>query len=157
MRLTYRWPPWAGSKEPPSKPMRNPSLSGPGGLIQCEGSRNQCSRLNLKAAPSWTCLPVAAHHIFEGGELFGPDRAAGMHLAGADADFRTHAELAAIGELGGGVPQHDGAVDAVHEGLGGAGVLCHDGVGMVRAIVFDMADGLFQPLHHAHRDDGVEI
>src|SRR5688572_8347604 len=62
-------------------------------------------------------LSVAAHDIFEGGELFGADRSARMHLAGADANLGAHAELAAIGELGGGVPQHNGAVDTVHEGL----------------------------------------
>src|SRR6185503_12052932 len=106
--------------------MRMPSLSGPGDVIQCEEWRNQRSRSEVKAGPSWTCLAAAAHHIFEGGELFGAYRTAGMHLAGADADFRAHAEFSAICELGGGVPQHDGAVQAAQEGFGGGGVFRHD-------------------------------
>jgi hypothetical protein len=43
--------------------------------------------------------------------LLGPDRAAGMEFVGGDADLGPEAELAAVGELGRGVDQHDGAVD----------------------------------------------
>ena len=40
-----------------------------------------------------------------------------MHLAGGDADLGAHAELAAVGELGRGVVQHDGGVDLGKEFL----------------------------------------
>ena len=64
-------------------------------------------------------LPTPPQHIFENSELLGPDRAAGVELAGGDSDLGAEAELAAAGELGGGVPDHDRAVDAVEEGGGG--------------------------------------
>src|SRR5215475_12821975 len=73
----------------------------------------------IRAGSSRAGLPVAADDIFEGGELLGAHRTARMHLAGADTDLRAHAELTTVRELRGGIPQHDGAVDAVHEGLGG--------------------------------------
>ena len=58
-----------------------------------------------------------------------------MHLAGGNADLGAHAELAAIGELGRGVDQHDGAVDLLQEALGDGRVLGHDGVdGAIRHI-----------------------
>jgi hypothetical protein len=54
-------------------------------------------------------LARAAHAVLEGGQLLDADRAARMHLAGGDADLGAHAEFAAIGELGRGVVQQDGA------------------------------------------------
>ena len=56
-------------------------------------------------------LAVAADAIFEAGELFDADRAAGVHLAGGDADLAAEAELAAIGELGRGVVEQDRRID----------------------------------------------
>ena len=53
--------------------------------------------------------PVPRTQIFEAGQLLDPDRAAGMELAGGDADLAAEAELAAIGELGRGVVDQDGA------------------------------------------------
>ena len=41
----------------------------------------------------------------------GPTGPAGVEAAGGDADLGAEAELAAVGELGRGVPQHDRAVD----------------------------------------------
>src|ERR1700748_2819666 len=105
--------------------MRMPSLMGPGGLTQL--------------TDSWARLTVAAHHIFEGGELLGAHRSARMHFARADANLRAHAELATIGELGRGVPQHNGRVDAVHEDLGGSGIFSDYGIGGMRAVMLDMA------------------
>jgi hypothetical protein len=53
-------------------------------------------------------LPSAAHHVFEDGELFGADGAAGVEAAGGDADFGAHAEFAAVCKLCRGVAHHDG-------------------------------------------------
>ena len=65
-------------------------------------------------------LAGAAHDVLEGGELLDADGAAGVQAAGGDADLGAHAELAAVGELGRGVVQHDGAVEAGEEALGRA-------------------------------------
>ena len=53
--------------------------------------------------------------IFEAGQLLGADRAAGVEFPGGDADFRAEAELAAIGELGRCVVQHDRRIDLVEK------------------------------------------
>src|ERR1700687_1646402 len=44
-------------------------------------------------------LPGAVDAVFEAGQLFRADRAAGMEFTGGDADFGTEAEFAAVGEL----------------------------------------------------------
>ena len=82
--------------------------------------------------------PVALHQIFEAGQLLGPHRAARVHLAGGDADLGAHAELAAVGELGRGVDQDDGAVDPGGEPLGRLGVGGDDGLGVARAVAGDV-------------------
>jgi len=61
-------------------------------------------------------LARAQDAILEGRELLDADRAAGMQAAGGDADFSTEAEFAAVGELGRGVVDGDGAVEALEEG-----------------------------------------
>ena len=60
-------------------------------------------------------LPRTAHAVFEGGQLLGADRTAGVQAAGGDADLGAEAELAAVGELGRGVVQDDGGIDLVQE------------------------------------------
>ncbi len=40
-----------------------------------------------------------------------------MEAAGGDPDLGAEAELAAVGELGGGIVQHDRRIDAVEEFL----------------------------------------
>src|SRR5882757_8402205 len=79
-------------------------------------------------------LPGAVDAILEAGQLFGADRAAGVKFAGGDADFRAETELAAIGELGRCVVQHDRRVDLVEKFSRGGLVLGHDRVGVVRAV-----------------------
>lgn len=51
-------------------------------------------------------VPVADDDVLGGGHLGQPHRPAGVQLLGADADLGTEAELAAVGEPGGGVHQH---------------------------------------------------
>ena len=63
--------------------------------------------------------PDAAHAILEAGELLDADRAARVQLAGGDADLGAEAELAAVGELGRGVVQHDRGIDLAEEFLRG--------------------------------------
>ena len=52
------------------------------------------------SAESGAHLAGAMDFVFIGRQLFDTDRSAGMQLAVGYADFRAHAELAAIGELG---------------------------------------------------------
>ncbi len=53
-------------------------------------------------------LTASANAVFEGRQLFDADRPARMQPAGGDADLGAEAELAAVGELGRGIMQHDG-------------------------------------------------
>src|SRR5437762_4445173 len=125
-----------GSKVPPNRPIRIPGACGGrtrrGGCITCaKGTVERSSRPDL---------PGAAHAIFEAGELLDADRATGVQLAGGDADLGAEAELAAIGELGRGVVQHDRRIDLVEEFLCRGLVLGDDRVGVVRAVALDVLD-----------------
>src|SRR5438094_8076935 len=87
-----------------------------------------------RASYSGAHLAVAADEVFVGGQFGGADRPTRRQPLGRDADLGAHAELAAIGELGRGVDQHDGAVDLAQKAFGGRLVLGHDRVGVVRAV-----------------------
>ena len=63
-----------------------------------------------------------------------------MKLASRDADFRPEPELSAIGELGRGIVEHDRAVDLAEESLGRAAILGNDRVGVLRAMLANVAD-----------------
>src|SRR5271156_196744 len=108
-------------------------------------------------SPSRPRLPVAAHAILEGAELLDADRPAGVHAPGGDADLGAEAELAAVGELGGGVVQHDRGIDLFQEALRGRGILADDAIGVMRAIGLDMRDRGLQPSYDADRDDRIEV
>src|SRR5437762_5974551 len=166
-RLISRWPWWAGLNDPPSSPMRRPGRRGggsspPGLLIgrsppgELMLRRAQHEDVPFPASPDQTSfilslskdeaaasrpdLAVPADDVFVAGELLGADRAAGVQLAGGDADLGAHAELAAIGELGRGVVQHDGGIDLGEEALRRGAVLRHDRLGVARAVPADMGE-----------------
>lgn len=61
-----------------------------------------------------------------------------MQAVGGDADLAAEAELTAVGELGGGVDQDDGAVDLGGETLGRLGVGGDDSLGVARAVAGDV-------------------
>src|SRR5262245_9100379 len=119
------------------------SASGEGCTVAWRGSRPDLSR--------------AAHAILEAGELLDADRPARMEAAGGDPDLGAEAELAAVGELGRGVVQHNGGIDLAQELFGRALVLGDDGLGVVRAVALDMRDCTVDAVDHLGRDDGVEI
>ena len=74
-----------------------------------------------------------------------------MQPAGGDADLGAEAELAAVGELGRGVVQHDGRVDLRQELLRRRGIVGDDGVGVMRAVVLDVVDGAGDAVDDARR------
>ena len=65
-----------------------------------------------------------------------------MQAVGGDADLAAEAELTAVGELGGGVDQDDGAVDLGGETLGRLGVGGDDSLGVARAVAGDVVSHL---------------
>src|SRR5690606_26144276 len=102
-------------------------------------------------------LPVAAHAVLERSELLYPYRAARMHPPGSDSDLRSHAEFAAIGELGGSVVQQDRRIDLVEETLDGSMILGDDRLGVVGGIALDMVDRLIDAVDQLRGDDRVQI
>src|SRR6186997_1111998 len=95
---------------------------------------------NAATAGSRPRLPGAVDAIFETGQLFGPDRTAGVKFPGGDADLRAEAEFAAVGELRRCVMQHDRRIDLVEKFPRGGFILGHDRVGMLRTVVVNMRD-----------------
>src|SRR5205807_7284593 len=159
-RLMARWAICGGLNEPPSKPMRMPlvwigmvlatddeetdaSFNGSTANAFCLTRflhANRCT-LRLKTlCRSRPRLSGAVDPIFEAGQLLGADRAAGVEFAGGDPDLSAEAEFAAVGELRRGVVQHDRRIDLVEEPLRDVGVLGHDRVGMMRAVIVNMRD-----------------
>ena len=88
---------------------------------------------------------------------FDADGAAGVQLAGRDADFAAHTELAAVGVLGRCIDHDDGAVDPVDEGLGGGGILGDDGIRVLGTMAGDVVDGVLDPIDDADRDDRIKV
>src|SRR4051794_4137363 len=135
-KLAARCAACGGSKVPPNRPIRIPGACGGrtrrGGRITCAtGAVERWSRSDL---------PGPAHAILEAGELLDADRAAGVQLAGGDADLGAEAELAPIGELRRGVVQHDRRIDFVEEFLRRRLVGGNDRVGVMGAVALDVPD-----------------
>src|SRR6201997_141550 len=76
-------------------------------------------------------LPRSVYAILEAGQLFDAHRPARMEAASGDADLGAEAELAAIGELGRGVVQHDCGIDLVEKFFGRSMIFRHDRIGVV--------------------------
>src|SRR5271157_6591974 len=81
-RASARWPRCGGLKVPP----RIPTERSPPGA----------------AGGSCADVTVALDEVLERAQLAQPDRTAGVELLGGVADLRSHPELAAVGEPGGG-------------------------------------------------------
>ena len=76
-------------------------------------------------------LPRSVYAILEAGQLLDAHRPARMEAAGGDADLGAEAELAAIGELGRGVVQHNRGIDLVEEFFRRSMIFRHDRIGVV--------------------------
>ena len=77
------------------------------GAVRRQAGEDAGSGTARRSQSSRPGLARAVHAVFEARQLLDADRAARVHPAGGDADLGAHAELAAVGELGGGVVQHD--------------------------------------------------
>src|SRR3954470_24137268 len=94
---------------------------------------------------------------FIAGQLFQAHGTASADFIRADADFRAHAELAAIGKAGGSIPIHGGGVDFGEELVRAGLVAGHNGVGVGRAVMTNMLDGLGEVIHDANIEDVVVV
>ena len=70
---------------------------------------------------------------------------------GRDADLGPHAEFAAIGKLGRGVDQHDGAIDLAQKALRHRVIFGDDRIGVVRAEALDVGDRLLDTVDDTDR------
>src|SRR5215211_3470324 len=154
-RLMARCAACGGLNEPPSRPMRMPLVwKGMACAADCNCISPVTARAWLWSRPR---LPGAVNAIFEARQLFGANRPAGVEFAGGNPDLRAETEFAAIGELRRCVVQHDRGIDLAEEFLRSTGVLGHDGVGMMRAVIVDMRDRFVETVDHSRRDDRVFI
>src|SRR5215510_7921598 len=139
-------------------PARAPSPGEASGGRSLSGARityvTDCRPADERSRPD---LSRAAHAILEAGELLDTDRAAGVKTAGGDADLGAEPELAAVGELGRGVVQHDRGIDLAQEFLRRRTVFRDDRIGMVGAVALDMPDRGVDAVDHLGGDDRVEI
>src|SRR5215204_2914742 len=87
-------------------------------------------------------LARALDQVLDRAQLAQPDRPAGVELLGRVADLGAHAELAPVGEAGGGVDVDAGGVDPQLEGARGGGAAGHDRLGMAGAVAVDVLDRL---------------
>ena len=88
-------------------------------------------------------LAVAAQEVFVGHEAVEADGAAGVELAGADADFGAEAVAEAVGKAGGAVAVDACGVHHLEEAVGGRVVAGDDGICVVGAEAVDVVDGFF--------------
>lgn len=107
---------------------------------------------------------VIAHDVARAGEaVFVGDDAIEAHgtarveLAGADADLGAEAVAKAIGEARGAVVEDVGGVDFGEEARGGGGVLGEDGVSVVRAVLFDVAERGVERVDDADGEDQAGV
>src|SRR5216684_2325585 len=142
IRLAARWAACGGLNEPPNSPIFMPGACGGrrGGALfdsrfdsrarrftrftypACGGGRRRKATagggpLPIPPPPSRADLARTPHAIFEAAELLQSDRPARVQSPGGDADLGPEAELAAVGELGRGVVQHDRGVHLGQEFL----------------------------------------
>ena len=73
-------------------------------------------------------LAAATDDVLISTQLVQPHRPTGVELLGGDTHFAAKAELPTVGEAGGDINVHGGAVGAVHKFLCVLGVLRDDGV-----------------------------
>jgi len=99
-------------------------------------------------------LAVAGDDVFVAGQLLQAHGAAGVELLGGDAHLTAQAELPAVGEAGGGVDVHGGAVHQAGEEVRVGAGLGDDGLAVAGGVAVDVVDGL---LHAADDVNGEDV
>ena len=102
-------------------------------------------------------LALALHDPLGGGQLGQAHGAAGVQLLGGNAHLGAQAQLAAVGEAGGGVHDHRGRIDLGDEALGVGEVVGQDRLGVPGGPGADVLDGVVQAVHHGHRQVQVHV
>lgn len=98
-------------------------------------------------------LAGAGDDVFVAGEFPKTAGSAGVKLVGADSDFSTEAELAAIVEASASV-NHDGSgIDGGREPTRVLEISRHDPVGVMRTIVIDMRNRFINRLDNFDTQD----
>ena len=80
-----------------------------------------------------------------------------MEFVGADADLRPETEFSAIAEARRGIPEHGRGIDGREELPRRLLVRRNDAVGVVRTVILDVLDGIFQRVDHPDTQDQIEI
>ena len=102
-------------------------------------------------------LPVADAEPFVAGQFVQTHRAASADLVGADADFRAHAEFAAVGEARARVPINRRGIHFGQKLFRVRFVFCDDAVRMRRAVMVDVLNRLFHAVHDPHVQDVIIV
>ena len=89
-------------------------------------------------------LAGAIDEVFVTAKFCQAHGAAGVELVGADADLGSESKLAAVIEAGAGIVHDHGAFDLMLETLSRSAVGGDDAVGVMRAVVIDVSDGLIE-------------
>src|ERR1019366_8980901 len=100
----------------------------------------------LKCRTSVPHLAVANSEPLVAGQFLQAHRAARADLVSADADLGAHAELAAVGEAGRGVPINRGGIHLAEELPRSRLIPRHDAVGVRRAVMVDVVNRLPDPI-----------
>src|SRR6266566_2243791 len=102
-------------------------------------------------------LPVANPDPFVTGQLLQTHRPARADLIGANPYLGAHAEFTPIREPGRGVPIDGGGIDLAEELFGAGFVASHDAIGVGRAVVINVVDGLPDTFYHAQIQDVIVV
>ena len=101
-------------------------------------------------------MALACDDVLVGGQLTQSHGTASVELLGGDAHFTAQAELAAVGEPGGGVDVDGGAVYAGDESCLGIIGIGDDGFTVARGVGGDVLNGLGVVFHALDRQDVVQ-
>ena len=102
-------------------------------------------------------VALAAQPIAVGDQPLESHRPPRRQGLGADAHLGAEPITVAVGEAGGAVEKHAGAVHRPQETVGGGRIGGGDGVGVAGAVAAHMLQGGFEILHHFHVQDQIGI
>ena len=101
-------------------------------------------------------LSVALDDVLVCRHFFQSHGSAGMKLLGGDPHFAAQTEFSSVGESGGGVDVHGGAVHVLGERVGVFFGLCQNGFAVPRGMGGDVSDGGGGIVHHGDRQNVIQ-